>query len=292
MKRYKDIIPEYQEFEKIIENPQPFDIRVNEIKSSACEIKEFLKRKNLEFKQREWNEKFIKVKTNPSKTLAHWLGKFYMQESTSGIPPLALNPCSEDNILDMCAAPGSKTTQISDMMKNKGQIIANDIRHNRTKGLLSNIYRLGCVNAQVIEKDARKLSENKSFDRVLLDAPCSGEGNVRNQSDLLKGANQSKIEELSNLQGELLEKAFRICKDGGIIVYSTCTFAPEENEMLVSNFLDRGSLINPNFKFEHSKGVIEWNGNSLDKELRKCVRVYPHQLNSGGIFVAKFKKES
>lgn len=292
MERYKDIIPNYEKFKETIETPPPHDIRINSIKSSKKEVKKLLKSEGLEFKQREWNERFIKVKSNPSKTLAHWLGKFYIQESSSGIPPLALEPSSGDSILDMCAAPGSKTTQISDLMNNKGKIIANDILPDRTKGLLSNLYRLGCVNTIVTERDARNFPEKPKFEKVLLDAPCSGEGNVRVQEDLEEGASPSEIEELSNLQEELLEKAFRVCKEDGIIVYSTCTFAPEENELIVSKFLDKGNLINPNFEFNHTTGITEWEGKELDDELEKCVRVYPHHLDSGGIFVAKIRKES
>lgn len=291
MDRYKEIIPQFQKFKDVIKTSPPYDIRVNGIKSSIQEVKKFLKREGLEFEQREWNEKFIKVKSNPSKTLAHWLGKFYIQEYSSGIPPLALNPCPEDDVLDMCAAPGSKTTQISDMMNNEGQIIANDIRPARTKGLLSNLYRLGCVNTQVTERDARKLPGKPKFDKVLLDAPCSGEGNVRSQENLGGGASEARIEELSNLQERLLEKAFEVCKVNGIIVYSTCTFAPEENEFIVAKFLDKGKLMDPNFDFEHARGILEWDGESLNEELEKCVRVYPHNLDSGGMFVAKFKKK-
>ncbi len=292
MERYKDIIPNYEKFKETINIQPPHDIRINSIKSSKKEVRRLLKREGLEYKQREWNDKFIKVESNPSKTLAHWLGKFYIQESSSGIPPVALEPSPEDSILDMCASPGSKTTQISDLMNNKGEIIANDVSPNRTKGLLSNLYRLGCVNTVVTEKDARHFSEKPKFEKVLLDAPCSGEGNVRVQEDLEGGASSSEIEELSNLQEELLEKAFRVCKEGGIIVYSTCTFAPEENELIVSNFLDRGNLIDPNFEFKHADGITRWKGKELDDELEKCVRVYPHHLNSGGIFVAKIRKKS
>lgn len=290
MERYKEIIPEFEKFKQKIKTEQPHDIRINDIKASKKTVKNSLENEEIEFKEREWNEKFLKLDSNPSKTMAHWLGEFYIQESSSGIPPLALKPKPQDDIFDMCAAPGSKTTQISAMLKNKGNIIANDVNSNRIRGLLSNLYRLGCLNTQVTKKDARNFAEDHKFDKILLDAPCSGEGNVRNQEDLLEGAEQHEIDKISDLQEKLLEKAFRVCKSGGTIVYSTCTFAPEENELIVSKFLDKGELINPEFKFNHSPGITEWKDKSLDDELKKCVRVYPHQLDSGGIFVAKFKK--
>jgi len=290
MDKYKEIIPEFKKFQKKIKTEQPHDIRINNLKASKETVKKSLNKEEIKFEERRWNEKFLKLNSNPSKTIAHWLGEFYIQESSSGIPPLALKPKPQDHILDMCAAPGSKTTQISAMLKNRGNIIANDINSNRIRALLSNLYRLGCLNTQVTKKDARNFSEDHKFDKILLDAPCSGEGNVRNQKDLLNGAEQHEIEKISNLQEKLLEKAFKLCKEGGTIIYSTCTFSPKENELIVSKFLEKGKLEKPKFKFDHCPGITEWKNETLDEELKKCVRVYPHQLDSGGIFVAKFKK--
>lgn len=290
MERYKEIIPNFDEFKKTINSPKPYDIRVNNIKSSKKEVQNFLEKKNIEYKQRKWNENFFKVKHKPGKTLAHWLGYYYVQESTSGIPPLVLNPKQNDKILDMCAAPGSKTTQISAMMKNKGEILANDVRQNRVRGLLSNIYRIGSTNVIVTERDGRNLPETPKFDKILLDVPCSAEGNVREKEELKDGAELHRIKSISKLQEQLLEKAFRMCKEGGEIVYSTCTFSPEENELNVKKFLDKGKLIDLEFNFPYSNGITEWDSEKLDDRLRKCVRIYPHHLNSGGIFIAKFKK--
>ncbi|KXB05570.1 hypothetical protein AKJ50_00590 [candidate division MSBL1 archaeon SCGC-AAA382A13] len=292
MDRYKHIVPDFEEFKKIIQIGSPFDIRVNTIKSSAGEVKDFLKRCGLEFEQRGWNKNFLKLSDNPSKTLFHWLGNFYIQESVSGIPSLALAPESGDEVLDLCAAPGSKTTQISAMMGAEGVIVANDDKKNRVRSLLSNIYRMGCVNVKVTQKDGRDFPGSAEFDKIIVDVPCSAEGNARDQESLKNGANLENIKKLSNLQEQLLRKAFQLCKSGGTIVYSTCTFAPEENEFVVSKFLNRGKLIDPEFEFNHSKGITKWEGKKLDSEVSKCVRVYPHQLNSGGIFLAKFKKET
>lgn len=292
MERYSNIIPDYEDFNRIIKTSQPTGIRVNTIKSSIEEVKSILRKEKIDFEQRNWNENFLKLKENPSKTLAHWLGKYYIQETVSGIPPIVLNPNPEEKVADICAAPGSKTTQISAMMKNRGYILANDIRAGKTRSLLSNLYRMGCVNVKVSERDARNLPESEKFDKVLVDAPCSAEGNVRNKEKNKIKANLKRIEELADLQGKILEKAFKLCKENGIIVYSTCTFSPEENEFVVSEFLDKGKLIDPKLKLNHSEGVTEWKGTQLDKNLKKCVRVYPHQLDSGGIFIAKFEKKT
>ena len=290
MDRYRDIIPDFEEFKEISETHQPFDFRVNTNKTTVSEVKNILDEQDIGYEQRDWNEKFFKLDKRPGKTFIHWQGFIYSQESTSGVPPLAFDFERGDKVLDMCAAPGSKTTQISAIMDNRGDILANDKRPNRTKSLLSNIYRLGCMNIKVTERDARQIPEDNKFDRVLVDAPCSAEGNLREKQHLREGADLEDIRSVSNLQRQLLDKAFALCKKGGEIVYSTCTFAPEENELVVRKFLERGKLEDPDFDFEHSRGITEWKGEKLDKKLENCVRVYPHQLDSGGIFVAKFRK--
>ncbi len=290
MKRYKNIIPEYDEFKEVIQTRKPYDIRINTIKSSKPEVIESLKENKIEYEQRKWNKNFIKTYSNPGKTLEHWLGHYYIQESVSGIPTLALNPKPNEKILDLCAAPGSKTTQISAKMNNTGTILANDVRQNRIRSLLSNIYRIGSTNVQVTQKDGRNLKETPKFNRVIADVPCSSEGSVREKKELKNGAEIDRIKRNTKTQTQLLEKAFRMTKENGTIVYSTCTFAPEENELIVSKFLERGELKKLNFDFPHSNGITEWKNEKLNDELKKCIRVYPHQLDSGGIFVAKFEK--
>ncbi len=291
MEQYAGIIPDFQEFKKVVDEPQPFDARVNTLKSSVEEVKELLRREEVGFEQRDWNENFLKLDSRPGKTFPHWLGKIYSQESVSGIPPLALEPEPGDSVLDMCAAPGSKTTQMAAMMDNRGEIIANDVREGRIRALLSNVYRTGCMNVEVVKSDGRQIKEDRKFDRVLVDAPCSAEGNLRESPELRDGADQGKIESVSDLQEQLLAKALSLCREGGTVVYSTCTFAPEENEAVVSKFLDRAELLDPGFDFPHSPGITSWKGEDFDDKLENCVRVYPHQLDSGGVFVAKLQKK-
>ncbi len=290
MKRYKKIIPNYKEFKRKHQKEENFEIRTNKHKSTNKKIKKFLEKNNYQYTQRKWNKNFFKIDKNPSKTLYHWLGKYYIQEFSSGLPPMVLNPKPHDRVLDMCAAPGSKTTQISAMMKNQGEIISNDIRPERTRSLVSNLYRVGAVNFQVTERDGRNLPESPKFDKVLVDAPCSGEGDIDNMEEFEKGHDEKRIKDLSGLQEQLLAKAFRVCKEDGEIVYSTCTYAPEENESIVSKFLDRGLLKNVEFSFTHSSGITRWKDKTWPNELKNCLRIYPHQLDSGGIFIAKFKK--
>lgn len=292
MERYRAIIPAYEEFREAIERPQPRDIRVNTLKSSVDEVVAALEQEGLSFERMDWNDRFIRMPhdSRPGKTFSHWLGRYYVQEAVSGVPPVALDPQPGESVLDLCAAPGSKTTQMAALMENRGEIYANDVRQNRMRALLANIYQQGVVNAQAVENDGRQLREDRRFDRVLADVPCSAEGNVRTEDGLEDGAGMDEIEGVVPLQEQLLDKAVRLCEPGGVVVYSTCTFAPEENEQVVSTVLDRVEVEPFALDAPHSPGVTSWQGEEMDETLQNCVRIYPHQLDSGGIFVARLRK--
>jgi NOL1/NOP2/sun family putative RNA methylase len=289
MERYRRIIPEFERLEEIAETVMPNDVRLNRLKTSREELERLLEGDDVGFSRRGWNDDFYRLDTEPGKTFAHWLGTYYVQESTSGIPPLALDPKPGERVLDMCAAPGSKTTQMAAMMENRGEILANDVSDGRMRALMANLYQTGCVNVQAVQYDGRNLPEDRQFDRVLVDAPCSGEGNLRSQEGMDQQSSRKERESLSELQEQLLEKAFRLCREGGTVVYSTCTFAPEENEMVVREFVEEHALTELSFDFPHSDGVTSWDGEELDPRLANCMRVYPHQLDSGGMFVARFE---
>lgn len=290
MERYRHIIPQFDEFLDILKRPQPHDIRVNMLKSSVEDVKNMLDKENIGHTPRKHHPLFLTLDTAPGKSYPHWRGDYYVQELVSGIPPLALNPQPGETVLDMCAAPGSKTTQMSAMMDNHGTIHANDVRKRRSRSLMANIYRTGAINVKTTESDGRGLPENHTYDKILVDAPCTGEGNAREKTGLRAGADPDALSSLPDLQKQLLDKAFRLCRKGGTIVYSTCTFAPEENELIVQQFLEKGTLEPMGFDFQHSPGITKWQGDKLNKQLANCTRIYPHQLNSGGMFVAKFTK--
>ncbi|MDY6770869.1 MAG: RsmB/NOP family class I SAM-dependent RNA methyltransferase [Candidatus Nanohaloarchaea archaeon] len=292
MERYRSIIPEFEAFQQAVSEPQPRDVRVNTITSSVAEVVELLEEEDLTFERLDWNDRFLRFPhdARPGKTFPHWLGYYYVQESVSGVPPLALDPQPGESVLDLCAAPGSKTTQVAALMDNRGEILANDVRQGRIRGLLANIYQQGVVNAQVVQHDGRQLPEDRRFDRVLVDVPCSAEGNVRTEDGLEDGADEDTRNGVVPLQEQLLDKALRLCRDDGVVVYSTCTFAPEENEAIVDGVLDRASVEPLAFDFPHADGVTSWQGQEFAPELANCVRVYPHHLDSGGIFVAKLRK--
>ena len=226
--------------------------------------------------------------------IEHLLGYYYIQEVCSMMSVIALGPRFGERVLDVCASPGSKTTQIASFMDNKGTIIANDIKLDRLKILSANLERCGVMNCVSVRNDgvglcSRLAKEGWKFDKILLDAPCSGEGTLRSSAKTFLSWNLKVIEKLSREQKKLIANALKCLKVGGILVYSTCTHAPEENEAVVDfalkNFPVR--LESLDLPLKCRSGVTSWNGSQFSDEVSKCARIYPQDNNSEGFFVAK-----
>lgn len=294
---------------------------------------------------RDKREKLQKQKTQDlepgelGRALEHLLGYYYIQELASMLPIIALKPQSEELILDLCAAPGSKTTQSASKMKNTGTILANELSMGRLKILASNIERCGITNTIITKKDGiafcnrlMKYNPDFKFDKILLDAPCSGEGTLRSSPKTYIMWNPKTITSLSKLQKQLFKSAFQILKPGGEIIYSTCTHAPEENEAIVDwalkEFKDKIEIEKIKLPIKTRQGITEWHP-KLEKEniekgfvlnnkraskasksnrdsnraggpnkaekkfnpkVKLACRIYPHDNNTEGFFIAKFKK--
>lgn len=295
MKRYREVIPDFDAFLETIERPQPVTIRVNRLKATPEQIIDRLKQQGFEVKPIHWNDWIFQVEgdRNIAKTLEHWLGWFYIQEASAATAVMALEPKPDEIILDMCASPGGKTTQMAELMENTGLIISNDVTPKRLRALLANLSRIGVINTIVTQWDGRNYPNiGLTFDKVLVDVPCSAEGRVRENPELKEGADINFIRSISGTQKGLLRRALELVKPGGIVVYSTCTFAPEENEAVVAYGLKKISseLLTINFPFPHSHGLTEWQGHQFGEEMKRCVRIYPHHLDSGGMFIAKLKR--
>ena len=230
----------------------------------------------------------------------HLLGYFYVQEVSSMLPMLALQPKSGEHILDLCASPGSKTTQGAAMMENSGFILANEINMGRIGILNSNLERCGVMNTIVTRKEGVALCERllkKSkirFDKILVDAPCSGEGTLRKSPRTFQMWNVNMIKKIAKTQRKLAAAAFRLLKTDGVMIYSTCTLAPEENEMtvnyLLKNFDCEVEALSLPLKCRG--GVCEWEGEKFDGEVSKCLRLYPQDNDTDGFFVARIRKLS
>jgi len=232
------------------------------------------------------------------RSLEHLLGYYYVQEIASMLPVLALKPKPNELVLDIAAAPGSKTTQISAEMKNTGTIIANDVNLKRLKILASNMERCGALNAILTKRDGivlcQRLKENNFlFDKILVDAPCSGEGTLRSSPATYIMWNPKTIKILSRLQKSLLASAIEILKPKGEIVYSTCTHAPEENEEVLDFVLKQFN----NIKIEAIKlpikcrpGLKGWEGGVYNDNIKLSCRIYPQDNDTEGFFIAKLRR--
>jgi len=259
------------------------------------------------------NKKIVALQSGElGRSMEHLLGYYYVQEIASMLPAIALNPKPDELVLDLCAAPGSKTTQMAAMMKNKGTIIANDANLDRIKILASNTERCAATNTILTRNDGvnlcRKIAESNKkgeisvrgtlvplmFDKILVDAPCSGEGTIKSTPKTLLMWNINTIKSLSKLQKKLLESAIEILKVGGEVVYSTCTHAPEENEEVLDYALKKfGKSISMEkivLPIKCKPGILGWAGGNYDKEVEKSCRVYPHVTNTEGFFISKIKK--
>ena len=231
------------------------------------------------------------------RSLEHQLGYYYIQEIASMLPIIALEPKPEETILDLCSAPGSKTTQAAAKMENTGTIIANEVKFGRIKILATNLQRCGVTNTIITKKDGialckRLKQNNMQVDKILIDAPCSGEGTIRSSPKTCHMWNPKTIKNLSKLQKALVSSAIEILKPEGEMIYSTCTHAPEENEEVVDFILKNF----PEMKIEKidlpikcREGITEW-GDKKYSQVNKSCRIYPQDADTEGFFIAKFQK--
>jgi NOL1/NOP2/sun family putative RNA methylase len=221
----------------------------------------------------------------------HFLGLIYIQEAASQIPAEVLDPKPGETVLDMAASPGSKTTQMAAIMKNKGTLIALDVNNPRLPSLKNNLERCGVKNCIVYKKDAMYSEDlNLQFDKILLDAPCSG--NFTIEEKWFEKRNLEEIKEQAKTQRKLLESAIAVLKKGGTLVYSTCSLEPEENEENVDWLLEKY----PEIKLEKidlpigDPGITQPFGKRLKEEIKLCKRFWPHKTGMQGFFIAKIRK--
>ncbi len=290
MERYKPIIDNWERFKESCEKPVTTAVRKNSIKAGE-DFENHLKNTFSKVERADWNSEVYRLPETeyPGKSQQFWLGDYYVQEESAALPVEVLSPCKDEKILDMAAAPGGKTTQIASKIDNRGMVVANDKSSRRMQSLHANIYRTGSVSVAATNYDGTRIPEDEKFDRILVDAPCSGEGDKARRN--FKPASKSEIGSLSKLQKQLMKKASRLVKENGVVVYSTCTLAPEENEGVVKHVLENTGLELERIETDipHVRGVESFE-EDFGEEMRKTVRVYPHHIGSGVIYVAKFRK--
>jgi len=294
-------------FEIAYTSSQDF-IRVNTLKISPEDLKKRLESYGWKIKQpyKEFPEAMIVLRESNlkpgelGKSIEHLLGYFYVQEISSMLPIFVLQPKENELLLDLCSSPGSKTTQAAAIMGNKGTIIANEVNIGRIRILSANLEKSGVMNTMITRKEgvafclkwAREIK--MKFDKILVDAPCSGEGTLRKSPKTFDMWNLNFIRGLSRVQKRLASEALKLLRVGGEMIYSTCTLGPEEDELVV-NFLKENFDIRiekVELPLKTRSGILEWEGEKLDDEIKNCVRLYPQDNDSDGFFLAKITKLS
>lgn len=282
-------------------------IRINTIKASVADIKKRLEKEWIltpipwcregfwiEHRGKIDAEGELRKRRDIGNLPEHVLGYVYVQEAASMIPPIVLNPQPDEVVLDLCAAPGSKTTQMAQYMKNKGIVVANDTDAQRLASLGINVQRCGLTNVLVTKMQGQWFRRSPiEFDKVLVDAPCSCTGTIRKSYRALQDWSPGLVRRMATIQKQLISVAFEKLKKGGTLVYSTCTLEPEENEGVVSFLLKKypdAKLEKIELDINRSPAIIEWNGEKYHPDVKHCLRIWPQDNDSEGFFVARIRK--
>ncbi len=294
IERYEMIVPDVREFlESLMQWPRKA-FRINAIKAPD----DITARLSGIIEERVpwYGRGFFTSCQSLGNTIEHFMGYIYIQEASSMLPPAILDPRPGERVLDMAASPGSKTTQMADMMQNSGTIVANDVSIRRNKALVDNLERLGVTNTVVTNFDARNIGKKigTGFDRVLLDAPCSGEGMLRKIGMRRFEWSISRINSLSRMQKAMIVQGFDLLRPGGMMVYSTCTGAPEENEGVVAHLLEareNAEIVKADVKGAR-QGIVEFGRLRFPEEVKKCIRIYPQDTGTELFFACLIRKRS
>jgi len=281
------------------ERSLPEAFRANTLKLREEEILTRLRKKGFKLRKIPW-ARYGYIAENGGdlgKTIEHMLGLIYLQGPVSMAPVEVLDPKPGELVLDLCAAPGSKSTQIAQLLEGRGVIVANDISYDRIKALSSNLQRFGVLNCVITLADGRRYPRfaKNLFDKVLIDAPCSSLGIISKDWGIAKSWTIKLVDRLSKLQQQLILAGYDCLKPGGVLVYSTCTLTIEENELIVNSLLEKRENARiekaelPGLKFR--KGFDEFNGVKLRGDLEKTMRIMPYDNWAEGFYIAKIVKE-
>ena len=294
LERMKDMLKEeFPAFLDSYQAPRQFGLRINAKKISP---ERFLEISPFHLTPIPWVENgfFYGSEDRPSRHPYYQAGLYYLQEPSAMTPARRLPIAPGEAVLDLCAAPGGKATELGSRLKGQGLLVANDLSSSRAKALMRNLELWGIENSLVTTETPKRLSQAfpEYFHKILIDAPCSGEGMFRKDPDVAKTWEISRPAYFASQQKEIVTRGISMLRPGGMLLYSTCTFSPEENEGVISyileNFPQMELLDIPGYE-GFSKGRPAW-GNG-DLRLEKCVRIFPHHMAGEGHFLALLEKK-
>lgn len=275
---------EYDKYIECFEEPRLYGLRVN---TSKISVEEFERICPFEIKKVPWisNGFYYNEVDKPGKHPYYFAGLYYLQEPSAMTPAYVLPVNEGEKVLDLCAAPGGKSTELGAKLNGTGLLVSNDISASRAKALLKNIEVFGIGNVIITCEYPDRLAERfpEFFDKILVDAPCSGEGMFRKDNKLIKSWEQEGPDFFAPIQKGILSAAAKMLKDGGYILYSTCTFSKMEDEDNINEFLQN----HPDFGLER---IYDYEGFVRAYGMEEAIRLFPHHLKGEGHFVALLKK--
>jgi len=291
--RYRPLIDDWQAFTEASAAPLPTCVWTNTLRARPEQVAEWLDRSDLPAQPLHWYAGAFRLPSdcNPGNRLPYLAGLYHVQEEVSLLSVAVLRPHAGERVLDLCAAPGNKTAQAAVALNNRSTVVANDRSGGRMNVVRRTLHRLGICNVTTTVQDAAHFPiEDPGYGAIIVDVPCSCEGTSRKH---WKAAAQSSVEQsdrMSVMQTSILRRACRLVRPGGRIVYSTCTYSPEENERVVDAVLrEQPDLIMLDAAvpgLRSTRAITSWRGESYDPVIQRAIRVLPHQNDTGGFFVA------
>ena len=284
---------DFSEYEKHLDDPAYYGIRVNTLKIS---VEDFLKICPFHVTKVPWTDNgfYVDREEKPSKHPYYHAGLYYIQEPSAMTPASYLPVEPGDRVLDLCGAPGGKSTELGAKLMGEGLLVSNDVSISRTKALIRNIEMFGIRNDMILCTEAKYLVPSMTgfFNKILIDAPCSGEGMFRKGNNEIKNWQQKGSEPYAKLQREIVDDAIKLLAPGGMLLYSTCTFSPEENEQVIEYLLEKNedlSLVPMKMCEGFDNGHPEWTLTGRE-DIKQCIRLWPHKIKGEGHFLALLKK--